>query len=356
MNLLHIFRRLSALPISALVLSLCSQVQAQHATKGEFQETNHAKPFPGVPTYQPVSSLSGNLRSVGADTMETLMKYWIEDFKKIYPNLTFEMEAKASGTAGPALTNGTADLGPVAREMLPNEEKEFVNKFGYKPFAVRVAGGSYRTPGKTHAIAFFVNDKNPIRQLSFEQIDAMYSTTHKLGAKDANTWGDVGATGDFADKPIHLWGLIRPNGIAYFLQMRILQMGDYKSGIEERTTVGRLAALDAITQGVAKDPYAIGYAGFGNVTSGAKTVSLAKTSAGPFYKGTFEEVLNQEYPLSRVIYIYVNRAEGKALDPKVREFLKFALSKQGQDDVVKEGIFLPLPTAMVKEELTKVQR
>lgn len=356
MNTLTVSRRCAPIlssPAVALLL-LCAVAQAQHAVKGEFKETFHAKPFSGVPTYQPVGSLSGHLRSVGADTMEILVKYWIEDFKKIYPNTSFDMEAKASGTAGPALTNSTADLGPVAREMLPNEEKEFVNKFGYKPFPVRVAGGSYRTPGKTHAIAFFVNEKNPIRELSFEQIEAMYSTTHKLGDKDATRWGDLGVKGDYADKPIHLWGLIRPNGIAYFLQMSILGGGDYKKGITERTTVGSLAALDAIVQGVAKDPYAIGYAGFGNETPGVKTVALAKTSGGSFYKGTFEEVLNQQYPLSRVIYIYVNRAPGQALDPKIREFLKFVLSRQGQDDVVREGIFLPLPTAMVREELEKL--
>ena len=354
LNLSRCYRASFALSSVVLPLAFCSLTQAQHAVKGEFKETFHAKPFAGVPAYQPVGSLSGHLRSVGADTMETLVKYWSEDFKKTYPDVSFDMEAKASGTAGPALTNGTADLGPVAREMLPNEEKEFVDKFGYKPFAVRVAGGSYRTPGKTHAIAFFVNEKNPIRELTFEQIDAMYSTTRKLGYKDVNTWGDVGVKGDFADKPIHLWGLIRPNGIAYFLQLRILKGGDYKDGITERTTVGSLAALDAITQGVAKDPYAIGYAGFGNVTPGARTVALAKQSGGPYFKGTFEEVLNQQYPLSRVIYIYVNRPPGKPLDPKVREFLKFAVSKQGQDDVVKEGIFLPLPPAMVKEELKKL--
>jgi phosphate transport system substrate-binding protein len=165
----------------------------------------------------------------------------------------------------------------------------------------------------------------------------------------------VGATGEWADKPIHLWGLIRPNGIVHFLEMRVLDGGQWKSGIEERTTVGSLAALDATTQGVAKDPYAITYAGFGNQIAGVKPVALAKTSAGPYYKGTFEDVLEQKYPLSRVIYIYVNKAPGKPVDPKVREFLRFVLSAQGQADVVKEGIFLPLPLAMDTEELAKLK-
>jgi len=213
-----------------------------------------------------------------------------------------------------------------------------------------VAGGSYRTPGKTHAIAFFVNEQNPIRQLSFSQIEAIYSTTGKL-----TKWGDVGATGEWADKPIHLWGLIRPNGIAHFLQDRVLKGGEWKSGIEERTTVGSLAALDATNMGVAKDPYAINYAGFGNAMPGVKTVALAARDGGPYYQGTFQEVLEQQYPLSRVIYIYINKAPGKPIDPNVREFLRFALSAAGQEDVVKEGIFLPLPPSMVQAELAKLK-
>ena len=328
---------------------------AQHAVKGEFTETNRAKPVVGIPAYKPVAPLSGHLQSIGADTMETLMKYWIEDFQKLYPDVKIDMEAKASGTAGPALSSGKAELGPVAREMLPAEEQEFEKKFGYKPYAVRVAGGSYRTPGKTHAIAFFVNEKNPVGKLSFAQIDAIFSTTRKRGYKEVTKWGDVGATGEWADKPIHLWGLIRPNGIAHFLEDRVLNGGEWKSGIEERTTVGSLAALDAVNQGVAKDPYAIGYAGLGNVMPGVKAVALAEASQGPHFKGTFDEVLAQKYPLSRVIYIYVNKAPGKPLDPKVSEFLKFVLSKAGQEDVVKEGIFLPLPLAMDTEELAKLK-
>lgn len=328
---------------------------AQHAVKGEFKETLHAKADKGFPEYKASGALSGTLRSVGADTMEALMKMWIEDFKKLNPGVQFTMEAKASGTAGPALTNGSADLGPVAREMLPAEEDTFVAKFGYKPLAIRVAGGSYRTPGKTHAICFWVNQQNPIKQLNYDQVDALFSKTHKRGDKDAVKWGDVGVTGDWADKPVHLWGLIRPNGIAHFLEQRILMGGKWKEGINERTTVGSLAALDAVAQGVAADPYAIGYAGFGNDMPGIKTVALSEGKNGPYLKGTFEEVVTQKYPLSRVIYIFINRAAGKPVDPKVREFLTFVLSRQGQADVEKEGIFLPLPVAMAKQELEKLK-
>jgi len=328
---------------------------AQHAVKGEFKETLHAKADKGFSEYKPSGTLSGALRSVGADTMEALMKMWIEDFKKLYSGAQFTMEAKASGTAGPALTDGSADLGPVAREMLPAEEDAFVAKFGYKPLAIRVAGGSYRTPGKTHAICFWVNQQNPIKQLNYDQVDALFSKTHERGDKDAVKWGDVGLTGEWANKPVHLWGLIRPNGIAHFLEQRILMGGEWKDGINERTTVGSLAALDAVAQGVAADPYAIGYAGFGNDMPGIKTVALSEGKGGPYLKGTFEEVVSQRYPLSRVIYIFINRAPGKPVDPKVREFLTFVLSRQGQADIEEEGIFLPLPLAMAKQELEKLK-
>ena len=327
----------------------------EHEKKPEPKETLHAKPVPGLPAYHAHGALSGEIRSVGADTMESLSKMWSEGFTKLYPDVHFSIEAKASGTAGPALVDGASDIGPVAREMLPNEIEQFVKKYGYEPFAVRVAGGSYRTPGKTHAIAFLVNKENPINQLSFAQLDAIFSKTRKRGYKEVKTWGDVGAKGEWADKPIHLWGLIRPNGIANFVQERVLEGGEYKEGINERTTVGSLPALDAIAQGVAADKYAIGYAGFSNVTPQTKALALAEKEGGPYFKGTFDEVVEQKYPLSRVIYIYVNRAPGKGLDPKAREFLKYVLSKEGQDAILKEGIFLPLPAEMVKQELAKLQ-
>jgi phosphate transport system substrate-binding protein len=329
---------------------------AQHPAKPEPKETLHATRVRGLPSYRASDELSGEIRSIGADTMEKLMKLWIDGFRKLHPNVTFKMEAEASGTAAPALTAATSDIGPVAREMLPNEVEPFEKRYGYKPFAVRVSGGSYRTPGKTHAIAFLVNKINPIDKLTFAQLDAIYSTTRKLGYKeDITTWGQLGLKGEWADKPIHLWGLKRPNGIAYFVQERVFGGGEYKDGINERTTVGSLPALDAIAQGVAADPYAIGIAGFGNVTPDVKAVALAATNGGPYFKGTFEEVVDQKYPLSRVIHIYLNRAPGKPLDPKVREFLRYILSQEGQDAVLQEGIFLPLTPEQVKQELARLR-
>jgi phosphate transport system substrate-binding protein len=338
------------------IVAATGVLAAQHAIKGEFSESLHARLDPSLVSYKAATGMKGEIRSVGADTMEELTKLWIAGFRKVQPGATFTIEAKASGTAVPALTDGTADIGPCAREVLPPELGPFQKKFGYPPFAVRVASGSYRTPGKTNAIEFLVNKDNTIERLTFSQLDAIFSSTRKRGAKeDIKTWGQLGLKGEWADRPIAPWGLIRPNGIANFIQERVMANGEYKSGINERTTVGTLAALDAIAQGVAADRFAIGYAGFGNLIPGVKAVALAENDGGPYYKGTFDEVVAHTYPLSRYIYLYVNKAPNKPIDPKTREFLDYILSKEGQEAVVKEGIFLPLSAVAVAEQRAKLQ-
>jgi phosphate transport system substrate-binding protein len=346
-------KRITSKLVTFLLLISAAAAQDTHPA---FKETMHASPPSGLPDYKPNGQLNGMLRSIGADTMEQLTKSWLETFQMHYPGVKFTMEAKASGTAGPALTDGTADVGPVARELLPAEEDAFVKKFGYKPTAFRVATGSYRTPGKTHAITFFVHKDNPISKLTFAELDAIFSTTRKRGHGPVTTWGDLGLKGDWADKKVSLWGLIRPNGIAHYVQENVLNGGDFKDGINERTTVGNLPALDAIVQGIEKDKYAIGYSGFSNVTPNVKAVALAADPKGPYYRGTFDEVVTHKYPLSRFVYIYVNKAPGKKLAPIVREYLSMILTKEGQDAVVKEGIFLPLPAEWVQKERARLDQ
>jgi phosphate transport system substrate-binding protein len=337
-------------------LFLVATLSAQEAHAPAFKETMRASLPAGLPDYKGSGQLTGSIRSVGADTMEQVTKSWLETFKKNQAGINFTIEAKASGTAGPALTDGTADVGPVAREMLPAEEDAFVKKWGYKPTAFRVASGSYRTPGKTHAITFYVHKDNPISKLSFAELDAIFSTTRKHGHAAVTTWGDLGLKGEWADKKISLWGLIRPNGIAHYVQEMVMDGGDFKDGINERTTVGNLPALDAIVQGIEKDRYAIGYSGFSNATPGVKAIPLAVDIKGPYYQGTFDEVVNHKYPLSRFVYIYVNKAPGKKLDPIVREYLSLILSKEGQQAVVQEGIFLPLPADLLRKERAKLDQ
>ena len=288
--------------------------------------------------------------------MATLTKYWMDLFTKTHPHAQMEMEAEGPGTGAPALTAGTAQLAQVPRKLLVSEVAAFVKKYGYEPVGFRVAGGSYRAPRMTHAICFFVNKDNPIDRLTFAQLDAIYSTARKRGYKEKITnWGQLGLQGEWTDQKIRLWGFSQPNGVSNFVQERVLDGGEYREGIRDRPTSQGLATMDTIVQGIAADRYAIGYAGFGNATPEVKVLALAESEAGPYYKGTFEEVATHDYPLSRFVYIYVNRPPGKSLDPLVKEFLSMVLSKQGQQAVVREGIFLPLPAAVVNEERSRLE-
>jgi len=313
-------------------------------------ETFHATLDPKLPAYKPRGQLSGSLSGVQSDTTPGLVTLWIEGFRKYYPNVEIKASIEGSGAAGPVLTEQTAEFGLIAREMMEKEETPFEQKFGYKPLEVAIAGGSYRTVAFTDALTFFVNKQNPLEKLSLNQIDAIYSKTRNRGGKeDITKWGQLGLKRDWADKPIHLIGVKEPNGFEHFLRLRILGDGQWKDGITVQDTVFPLASM------VASDPYAIGYAGFGYLSDGVKPLALAKTNSGPYYKGTFKEVAAQKYPLSRVIYIYANRTPGKPLNPVLKEFVRYILSREGQQAVVQDGIFLPLPEAYAQQELKKLE-
>lgn len=336
-------------------LTLLASARAQEAT---FQETLRATVDARTSSYKPVEDLSGNLMSVGTDTMEAVMKMWIEDFTKLYPEVKINMEAKGSLTAEPALTEGRAQLAPLSRELMPNELARFKKKFGYEPLVVKVALGSYRTPTKTVALTFYVHESNPIKKLTFAQLDAIYCTTRKRGYKeDLTTWGQIGAGGEWATRPIHLVGVMQPDGISNYIRLMICNDGEFKSGIREEKidhSPGAVSVLTRIVTDVSNDPLAIGYAGFHNRQPGTKQVSLAETARGPFLTGSFEEVTSARFPLTRYIYILVNRPPGKPLERNVKEFLKYVLSRDGQKAVENEGIFLPLPARVSRQELVKL--
>jgi phosphate transport system substrate-binding protein len=293
-----------------------------------------------IPGYKRASGVSGNLNSIGSDTLNNLMTYWAEGFKKAYPNVNIQIEGKGSSTAPPALTEGTSQLGPMSREMTGAEKDKFEAKYGYKPTQVRVA---------LDGIAIYVNKDNPIKQLTFKQLDGIFSSTRKRGGKDVKTWGDLGLTGEWASKPISVFGRNSASGTYGYFKEHALAKGDYKSNVKEQP------GSSSVVQGVAEDKYAIGYSGVGYTTSGVKTVPLSESDAGPFFGESYENVLARKYPLSRYLYVYVNKATGKPLDPLVREFCGFVLSKEGQEIVVKDGFF-PLTAAVIAEENTKLTK
>lgn len=291
---------------------------------------------PALQPYTTAPGVSGNLKSVGSDTLNNLMSYWAEGFRAKYPSVKIAIEGKGSSTAPPALIEGTAQFGPMSREMKPKEIDAFEKKFGYKPSVVRVAVDS---------LAVFVHKDNPIKCLTLKQLDAIFSKTYKSGAKEAKTWGDLGLTGEWANKPISIYGRNSASGTYAYFKEVALSHGDYKDSVKEQP------GSSAVVQGVASDKYAIGYSGVGYKTADVKIVPLA-VQQGKCYEANAANAYSGEYPLARFLYIYFNKRPDKALDPLMAEFIKFVFSKDGQMIVIKDG-FYPVSKAMADEDMKK---
>jgi len=299
-----------------------------------------AKVDPGIPAYKAVSGVSGNLSSVGSDSLNNVMTLWAEKFNKLYPNVKIQIEGKGSTTAPPALIAGTAQLGPMSREMKGTEIDAFEKKFGYKPTKIRVA---------VDALAVFVNKDNPITCLAVPQVDAVFSKSRRAGYQEnVKTWGQLGLTGDWAQRPVSLFGRNSASGTYGFFKEHALKNGDFKDEVKEQP------GSASVVQGVTVDRFGIGYSGIGYATSGVKAVPLSAKAGDPCHAATTEEAYSGGYPLARFLYVYVNKAPGKALDPLVREFVKMVLSQEGQEGVVKDGYF-PLPLKIVQEEIALVR-
>ncbi len=291
-----------------------------------------------IAPYAKSSGISGNLSSIGSDTLNNLMTFWAEGYQKQYPNVRIQIEGKGSSTAPPALISGTAQLGPMSRAMKAEEIDAFEKKYGYKPSVVRVA---------VDGLAVYVNKDNPLEKLTLQQIDGIFSKTRKRGGKDVKTWGDLGLTGDWAGKPISLYGRNSASGTYGYFKEHALDKGDYKDSVKEQP------GSASVVQGVTEDRFGIGYSGIGYRTSGVKP--LAVSAKGDAYWSTSaEDVLSGRYPIARYLYVYYNAAPGKPLAPLVREFLRFVESRDGQEIVVKDG-YLPIPAKVVNEELAKLQ-
>jgi phosphate transport system substrate-binding protein len=293
-----------------------------------------------IAPYAKVGGVSGNLNSIGSDTLNNLMTLWAEGFKQAYPNVRIQIEGKGSSTAPPALISGTAQIGPMSRAMKPTEIDEFEKKFGYPPTKVRVA---------IDALAVYVNKDNPLAELAMPQVDAIFSKTRACGAAaDLGTWGALGLQGAWAQKPLSLYGRNSASGTYGFFKEIALCNGDFKDTVKEQP------GSASVVQGVAEDTYGIGYSGIGYKTSGVKALALAPKPGEAPVSTDPENVYNGTYPLARFLYVYVNRAPNKPADPLVRQFLAYVLSQQGQTVVVKDG-YLPLTAKMVEQELAALE-
>lgn len=296
----------------------------------------------GLSEYRPVArALSGSYKAAASDVLPGLVKQWIAEFHKYYPNIDIGLEPPYAGSLGAKeLVKGNLDLVFVSRELKPDDITEFKAKFGYDPLSVPICGGSYRHFGFLDAVAFFVNNDNPIEKLTFDQLDGILSSTHFRSGKAYTTWGDLGLKGEWADKPIHMYGVKPWNGFEEFVRQRVLslpgQRGEWRDGINFEKVVFPLASR------VAQDRYGIGYSGIAYIDAGVKVLPLSENETEGFYPPTYENVALAKYRLSRLIYANLNAARSKPLPPALKEFLSFIVSKQGQQVVLNQAIYLPL--------------
>ena len=279
---------------------------------------------PKLPDYAVTSGVSGNLNSVGSDTLNNLMTFWAEGFKARYPNVKVQIEGKGSSTAPPALATGVSQLGPMSRVMKSSEIASFEGRFGHKPTAIPVA---------VDALAVFVHKDNPLKGLTLTQVDGLFSSGRKRGGQDIATWGGAGLTGDWAGKSVSVFGRNSASGTYGFFKEIALKNGDFKSTVKEQP------GSSSVVQGIASDLGAVGYSGIGYATSGVRALPLSEKDGQPFVEANQANCESGAYPLARFLYVYVNKAPNKDMDKLTQEFVTFVLSKQGQEITIKDGYF-----------------
>ncbi|NOX10061.1 MAG: phosphate ABC transporter substrate-binding protein PstS family protein [Gammaproteobacteria bacterium] len=291
---------------------------------------------PALTDYHRSSGVAGNLSSVGSDTLANLMTLWAEQFKREYPNVNIQIQAAGSSTAPPALTEGTSNIGPMSRKMKSKEIQSFESRYGYKPTAIPVA---------IDALAVYVHKDNPIKGMTIPDVDAVFSSTRKCKSKsDIKKWGDLGLTGSWSNRTIQLYGRNSVSGTYGYFKKKALCKGDYKNTVNEQP------GSASVVQSVSSSLNGIGYSGIGYKTSGVRAVPLAKKPGQEFVAATPENALKNKYPLSRYLYVYVNKHPNRPLPPLEREFIKLVLSKVGQQIVIKDG-YIPLPAKVAEKVL-----
>jgi len=295
---------------------------------------------PALEAYEKTpGEVAGALKFVGSDTMNNLVALWAEGFKKHYPSVQEGIEGKGSASAPPALTEGTSTFGPMSRDWKPSEIDAFKEKNGYPPTVVPVA---------IDMLAVFVHKDNPLKSLSLQQVDAIFSKNRTGGAKnDIRTWGDLGLEGEWKDKPISLYGRNAASGTYGYFKENALFKGDFKPTVKEQP------GSSAVVQAVATDRYAIGYSGVGYRTADVRSVPLSLKPGGAAVPTEPQHAYSGEYPLARFLYLSVNHKPGKPLDPLRSEFMRYVLSASGQADVIKDG-YLPVTEPIARRGLETI--
>lgn len=342
------------------------------ALSASYPSNGTAQAADGLTPYQPEQKAFGLIRSWGNDEMAGVMKRWEVGFRKHQTEVLFMDTLKGSETAQAALYTGVADLALMGREILPLEWYGLFRRKHHFPLEITVATGSHEAPDRTFALAVLVHRDNPIAGLTLKQLDGIFGEERdgawdstitwqadraRSAAANVRRWGQLGLRGEWANKPINVYGYpttvwgpsdIAP-GAAFFFRSHVLDGADkWKAAISEYETGEQIA--DAL----GKDRYGIAYTALGFQTPLVKPIALAGADGTSPVELTKETVASRQYPLARSVYIFIDRTPGEPVDAKVKEFLRYVLSRQGQQDVAEDGGYLPLTAEMVREQLKKI--
>jgi len=288
--------------------------------------------------YQRVAGISGNLSSIGSDTMASLMLLWSQEFNRLYPNVNIQLQAPGSSTAPVALIEGTASLAPMSRPMLERELRAFERRHGYPPTAITVA---------VDALAIFVHQDNPLTGLNLQQLDAIFSATRRCGGQvRVDRWQQLGVKGQLATQPLLLYGRNAVSGTYGFFREQALCRGDFHSRVNEQP------GSASVVQSVATALNAIGYSSINYRNASVRVLPLARLGSD-YIAPEPDTFIDGRYPLARPLHIYINRPPGQPLSPLVREFLHLVLSREGQEMVLKEG-YTPLPARAIARQLRMI--
>jgi phosphate transport system substrate-binding protein len=292
-----------------------------------------------LPAYSPVETLSGHLKSVGSDTLSQETEAWAKGFEKLYPYVKIEIEAAGSATAPSALLDGRAEFGPMSRPMTGEEIATFESKYGYRVSRFRVA---------VDALAVYVNKDNPIPCLTMPQLSGIFSSNIRThGGGNITTWSQLGLTGEWARQPITLYSRNTLSGTYEYFRETALYGGDYKSTIKQEP------GSEAVVEAVAADKFGIGYSGIGYKNEGVRAVPLASYYGGTCYEASAETAMSGKYPIARYLYLYLNKKPSQPLDPLRAEFVKYILSKDGQE-LTERGGFFPITNEIRDADLKRL--
>jgi phosphate transport system substrate-binding protein len=311
----------------------------------------------GLRSFRPAygkTKLQGDVKCASSDVLPGLARGWAAKLKQYYPKVNVTVSPPYAGSLGAIeLIKGNLDCVFVSRELKPMDVSEFRDAFGYAPFSVPISGGSYRHFGFLDSVGFAVNKDNPIEKLSFDQLDRILSTTNHRGGKPIRTWGDLGLTGDWADEPIHIVGIQPWNGFEEFVRQRVMdangKRGEWRGEFSPDDDVTFHKTVFDVAGDVARDKYALGFTGMAYVDEPVKMIGLSDHDGEPSFAPSYENVAAATYPLSRLIYLNSNNDPAKPANPVLSELTRLILSRQGQQVVHDQGVYLPLRSQQVAQ-------